>query len=77
MRLAAGTVADRISEDIGRELGQAIAYARRFTDRVRDTTIEKRITNDSGLTDINRDRDLPVIDTILIANAKHDMSARG
>src|ERR1700754_1092125 len=44
-RLAARTVAERISEELAVNLGDAVGYAVRFTDRVGDDTLVKVMTD--------------------------------
>src|ERR671913_902762 len=55
-RLAAHTVADRIAEELGTELGDIVGYKVRFTDRVGDTTLVKLMTDGILLAELAGDR---------------------
>jgi ATP-dependent RNA helicase HrpA len=72
-RLAARTVADRIAEELGVPLGDAVGYQVRFTDRVGDRTLVKLMTDGILLAEIQRDRMLRRYDTIIIDEA-HERS---
>ncbi|HEX2176597.1 MAG TPA: ATP-dependent RNA helicase HrpA [Nocardioidaceae bacterium] len=72
-RLAARTVAERISEELDRPLGEAVGYQVRFTDKVSDDTLVKLMTDGILLTEIQRDRSLRAYDTIIIDEA-HERS---
>jgi ATP-dependent helicase HrpA len=72
-RLAARTVAERISEEVGRPLGEAVGYQVRFTDKVGDDTVVKLMTDGILLTEIQRDRSLRAYDTLIIDEA-HERS---
>ncbi|HEY6532807.1 MAG TPA: ATP-dependent RNA helicase HrpA [Acidimicrobiales bacterium] len=72
-RLAARTVAARIAEELHVEVGDAVGYAVRFTDRVRDTTLVKLMTDGILLNELQRDRMLRAYDTIIIDEA-HERS---
>ena len=65
-RIAARTVAGRIAEELGVELGDTVGYQVRFTRRAgRDTAI-KVMTDGILLAEIAHDRDLRHYDTIII-----------
>jgi ATP-dependent helicase HrpA len=72
-RLAARTVADRISDELGTTMGGAVGYAVRFNDQVGDDTLVKLMTDGILLTDIHRDRTLSNYDTLIIDEA-HERS---
>jgi ATP-dependent helicase HrpA len=72
-RLAARTVADRISSELGTPLGQAVGYTVRFTDRVGEDTLVKLMTDGILLAELERDRSLRRYDTIIIDEA-HERS---
>src|SRR5918993_31823 len=55
-RIAAHTVADRIAEELGTELGDIVGYKVRFTDRVGDTTLVKLMTDGILLAELAGDR---------------------
>jgi ATP-dependent helicase HrpA len=72
-RLAARTVAERVSEEVDRPLGEAVGYQVRFTDRVGDDTLVKLMTDGILLNEIQRDRSLRGYDTLIIDEA-HERS---
>jgi ATP-dependent helicase HrpA len=72
-RLAARTVAERISAELGTPLGAAVGYKVRFTDQVSDTTLVKVMTDGILLAEIQRDRQLRAYDTLIIDEA-HERS---
>ena len=72
-RLAAHTVADRIAEELGTELGDIVGYKVRFTDRVGDTTLVKLMTDGILLAELAGDRMLRQYDTLIIDEA-HERS---
>jgi ATP-dependent helicase HrpA len=72
-RLAARTVADRLSEELDRPLGDAVGYQVRFTDKVGEHTLVKLMTDGILLTEIQRDRWLRAYDTLIIDEA-HERS---
>jgi ATP-dependent helicase HrpA len=72
-RLAARTVAARIAEELHVEVGQAVGYAVRFTDKVGDRTLVKLMTDGILLNELQRDRMLSAYDTIIIDEA-HERS---
>ena len=72
-RLAARTVAARIAEELDVEVGGAVGYAVRFTDKVTHTTLVKLMTDGILLNELQRDRDLSAYDTIIIDEA-HERS---
>ncbi|HEX2774881.1 MAG TPA: DEAD/DEAH box helicase, partial [Micromonosporaceae bacterium] len=72
-RLAARTVADRIAEECGTELGDIVGYKVRFTDRVGDHTLVKLMTDGILLAELQHDRMLHQYDTLIIDEA-HERS---
>ncbi|MCW2942767.1 MAG: ATP-dependent helicase HrpA [Actinomycetia bacterium] len=72
-RLAARTVADRIAEELRVELGTAIGFQIRFTDRSSQDTLVKVMTDGILLNEIQRDRLLLKYDTLIIDEA-HERS---
>ncbi|HWH96850.1 MAG TPA: ATP-dependent RNA helicase HrpA, partial [Pseudolysinimonas sp.] len=72
-RIAARAVAERISSELGVELGGVVGYQVRFDDRsARDTRV-KVMTDGVLLAELQRDRDLKRYDTIIIDEA-HERS---
>ncbi|MFC5500815.1 ATP-dependent RNA helicase HrpA [Lysinimonas soli] len=72
-RIAARSIAARISEELGVELGALVGYQVRFDDRsTRDTRI-KLMTDGVLLAELNRDRELRRYDTIILDEA-HERS---
>ncbi|HEX5595387.1 MAG TPA: ATP-dependent RNA helicase HrpA, partial [Micromonosporaceae bacterium] len=72
-RLAARTVADRIAEELGTQLGDVIGYKVRFTDQVSDGTLVKLMTDGILLAELQQDRMLRQYDTLIIDEA-HERS---
>lgn len=72
-RIAARTIAERISEELGVDLGGLVGYQVRFTDRVSESTRVKVMTDGILLNEIHRDRELRRYDTIIIDEA-HERS---
>src|SRR6188508_530482 len=72
-RIAARTIAERISDELGQELGGLVGYQVRFTDRVGKDTRIKLMTDGILLNEIHRDRDLKNYDAIIIDEA-HERS---
>ncbi|QAY73368.1 ATP-dependent RNA helicase HrpA [Agromyces protaetiae] len=72
-RIAARTIAERISEELHVELGDLVGYQVRFTDQVSDKTQIKVMTDGILLNEIHRDRELRKYDTIIIDEA-HERS---
>ncbi|MFF2372603.1 ATP-dependent RNA helicase HrpA [Agromyces sp. NPDC058110] len=72
-RLAARTIAERISEELQVELGDLVGYQVRFTDKVSAATRIKVMTDGILLNEIHRDRELRKYDTIIIDEA-HERS---
>jgi ATP-dependent helicase HrpA len=72
-RLAARTVAERIADELDVELGEAIGYSVRFTDRSREDTLVRLLTDGLLLAEIGRDRLLRRYDTIIVDEA-HERS---
>jgi ATP-dependent helicase HrpA len=68
-RLAARTVADRIAEEVDVEVGGAIGYQVRFTDRVGPDTFVKVMTDGILLNEIQRDKMLRGYDTLILDEA--------
>ncbi|GMA96056.1 hypothetical protein GCM10025881_28800 [Pseudolysinimonas kribbensis] len=72
-RIAARSIAERIAEELGVDLGGVVGYQVRFDDRsARDTRI-KLMTDGVLLAEINRDRELRRYDTIILDEA-HERS---
>ncbi|MGZ8758576.1 MAG: DEAD/DEAH box helicase, partial [Aeromicrobium sp.] len=72
-RIAAHSVAQRIADECGVQLGQEVGYAVRFDDKTSASTVIKLMTDGLLLAEINRDRDLGRYDTIIIDEA-HERS---
>ncbi|MDN3477297.1 ATP-dependent RNA helicase HrpA [Curtobacterium sp. APC 4022] len=72
-RIAARTIAERVSEELGGGLGDLVGYQVRFTDKVSAATRIKVMTDGILLNEIHFDRDLKRYDTIIIDEA-HERS---
>ncbi len=72
-RLAARTVAARIAEELGVEVGGAVGWKVRFTDQVGDSTMVKLMTDGILLAELAGDKDLHQYDTLIIDEA-HERS---
>ena len=72
-RIAARTIAERISEELGTPLGGLVGYQVRFTDTVGKDTRIKLMTDGILLNEIHRDRMLKKYDAIIIDEA-HERS---
>ncbi len=72
-RLAARTVAARIAEELGTELGDAVGWKVRFTDHVGDNTLVKLMTDGILLAELTGDKMLRQYDTLIIDEA-HERS---
>ena len=72
-RLAARTLATRIAEECGVELGREVGFAVRFTDRTARGTRVKVMTDGILLAELRRDRKLRRYDTLIIDEA-HERS---
>ncbi len=72
-RIAARTVAERIAEEIGVDLGDLIGYQVRFTRKASRDTRVKVMTDGVLLAEIGHDRELRRYDTIIIDEA-HERS---
>ena len=72
-RIAARSIADRVAQEMGCELGTTVGYAVRFTDRVGAQTRVKVMTDGILLAEIQRDRMLRAYDTLIIDEA-HERS---
>ncbi|MBW0104136.1 ATP-dependent RNA helicase HrpA [Pseudonocardia sp. KRD291] len=72
-RLAARTVAARIAEELGVELGGAVGWKVRFTDQVGESTLVKLMTDGILLAELAGDKDLTRYDTLIIDEA-HERS---
>jgi ATP-dependent helicase HrpA len=72
-RLAARTVAARIADELGVELGSTVGYKMRFTDQVGSDTLVKLMTDGILLAEIQSDRNLRQYDTLIIDEA-HERS---
>jgi ATP-dependent helicase HrpA len=72
-RIAARTVAERISEELAVRLGDAVGWKIRFTDQVSDRTHVKLMTDGILLAELQSDRMLRQYDTLIIDEA-HERS---
>ncbi len=72
-RLAARTVAERIADELGVPLGDAVGYAVRFNDRSGEDTLLRLMTDGLLLAEIQHDRLLRRYDTIIVDEA-HERS---
>ncbi len=72
-RIAARTIAERISDELGTPLGGLVGYQVRFTDTVGTDTRIKLMTDGILLNEIHRDRLLKKYDAIIIDEA-HERS---
>ena len=72
-RIAARTLAERIAEETGSPLGEAVGYQVRFTARTSRQTRVKVMTDGILLAEIAHDRDLRRYDTLIIDEA-HERS---
>jgi ATP-dependent helicase HrpA len=72
-RIAARSVAQRIADELGTGLGEAVGYQVRFTDTSSENTLVKLMTDGILLTELHRDRDLLRYDTLIIDEA-HERS---
>jgi ATP-dependent helicase HrpA len=72
-RIAARSVAERIAEETGTELGGVVGYQVRFADQVSEHTRVRLMTDGILLNAIHRDRLLQAYDTIIIDEA-HERS---
>ncbi len=72
-RIAARSLASRISSELGTELGGAVGYKVRFHDRVGEGTYVKLLTDGMLLAEIQQDRWLNEYDTIILDEA-HERS---
>lgn len=72
-RLAARTIAERIANELGTQLGELVGYQVRFTDVVSNATRIKLMTDGILLNELHRDRMLTRYDTIIIDEA-HERS---
>ncbi|GAA2050060.1 ATP-dependent RNA helicase HrpA [Williamsia deligens] len=72
-RIAARSVAARIADETGTELGGAVGFAVRFDDRSGRDTLVKVMTDGILLAELSRDRLLRAYDTIIVDEA-HERS---
>jgi len=72
-RIAARSVADRVSEELGTRRGEAVAFKIRFTDTSSPRTLIKLMTDGILLAETQSDRFLNQYDTIIIDEA-HERS---
>ncbi|MCA1655658.1 MAG: ATP-dependent RNA helicase HrpA, partial [Pseudonocardiaceae bacterium] len=72
-RIAARTVAERISDELAVPLGAAVGWKVRFTDQVSDKTYVKLMTDGILLAELQSDRMLRQYDTLIIDEA-HERS---
>lgn len=72
-RVAARSIADRVAEELGVEVGGAVGCTVRFHDRVGPDTVIRVMTDGILLAELQRDRDLRRYDTLIIDEA-HERS---
>jgi len=72
-RIAARSLASRVSQELGSELGTLVGYKVRFHDRVRPETSVKLMTDGMLLAEIQHDRYLNEYDTLIVDEA-HERS---
>jgi len=72
-RIAARSLAARISEELGRELGGAVGFKVRFHDRVNRESHVKLVTDGMLLAEVQQDRWLNEYDTLIVDEA-HERS---
>jgi len=72
-RLAARTVAARIAEELGTEVGDLVGYKVRFSDQVGEKTMVKLMTDGILLAELRRDPLLRRYDTLIVDEA-HERS---
>src|SRR5918998_3025119 len=72
-RLAARTVAARIAEELGTNVGDLVGYTVRFSDQVGERTLVKLMTDGILLAEMQRDRLLRRYDTLIVDEA-HERS---
>ena len=72
-RLAARSVAERISEELGSPLGQVVGYQVRFLDQVHENSLIKVMTDGILLAEVQNDRYLSQYEAIIIDEA-HERS---
>ncbi|BDZ44742.1 hypothetical protein GCM10025866_06510 [Naasia aerilata] len=72
-RIAARTIAERIAEEVGVELGDLVGYQVRFTDKASAATRIKLMTDGILLNELSHDRMLSRYDTIILDEA-HERS---
>ncbi|MCG6940424.1 MAG: ATP-dependent RNA helicase HrpA [Thiohalocapsa sp.] len=72
-RIAARSLASRVSQELGTELGAAVGYKVRFHDRVHPETSVKLMTDGILLAELQQDRLLTEYDTLIIDEA-HERS---
>ena len=72
-RIAARSLAARVSEELGEEIGGAVGYKVRFRDHVRPETRVKLMTDGILLAELQHDRFLGEYDTLIIDEA-HERS---
>ena len=66
-------MAERVAEEIGTTIGDAVGYTVRFDDRVGDGTLLRVMTDGILLNELQRDRQLRRYDTLIIDEA-HERS---
>jgi ATP-dependent helicase HrpA len=72
-RIAARSVAERVSEELDRTLGETVGYQMRFTDHSSRDTLVKVMTDGILLAELQHDRMLAAYDTIIVDEA-HERS---
>ncbi|WP_370326326.1 ATP-dependent RNA helicase HrpA [Euzebya sp.] len=68
-RLAASSIAARVAEELGGDVGDLVGYQVRFTDAVSERTAIKVMPDGILLNELQRDRDLSAYDTIIVDEA--------
>lgn len=68
-RIAARSVAGRICEELGADLGGLVGYSVRFDQQVDDTSVVKVMTDGVLLAELRRDPNLLAYDTIIVDEA--------
>ena len=72
-RIAAGSIAERVADELGVSFGGPVGYKVRFTDRVSDATLLKVMTDGVLLAELHGDPELRSYDTLIIDEA-HERS---
>ncbi|MDX1689837.1 MAG: ATP-dependent RNA helicase HrpA [Acidimicrobiia bacterium] len=72
-RIAARSIAERVADELGVAVGDAVGYTMRFTDEVSEGTLVKVMTDGILLAELQRDPALLAYDTIVLDEA-HERS---